>query len=104
MLVTRVPHSNGSPSGRDRFIRRTFAAEACIANRKLDIAILILEDLVQQIDRYSLYEWESPELITRVWDLLRRCYLLTAGVTGADEQSTELLRKICRLDPSRVIE
>jgi EvpB/VC_A0108, tail sheath N-terminal domain/EvpB/VC_A0108, tail sheath gpW/gp25-like domain len=104
VLVTRLPHSNGSPSGRDRFIHRTFAAEACIANRKLDIAILILEDLVQQIDRYSLYEWESPDLITRVWDLLRRCYLLTAGVTGADEQSTELLRKICRLDPSRVIE
>ena len=103
-LMTRMLHANDSGSGRDRFIHRTFAAEACIANRKLDAAILILEDLVEQIDRYRLYEWESPQIITQVWDLLRHCYLLTAGATGADEQSTELLRKICRLDPSRVIE
>ncbi|MEO8592945.1 MAG: type VI secretion system contractile sheath large subunit [Candidatus Solibacter sp.] len=95
---------NGANSGRDQFIHRTLMAEACLANRKLDVAAMILEDLTEQIDRYHLEEWESPRLITQVWDLLRRCYLLASPSPEAAERSVALLRRICRLDPSRVIE
>jgi type VI secretion system protein ImpC len=95
---------NGSISGRDQFIRRMLMAEACLANRKLDVAVLILEDLTEQIDRYHLEQWESPRLITQVWDLLRRCYLLASPSPEAAERSVALLRRICRLDPARAIE
>jgi hypothetical protein len=79
-------------------------AEACITNRKPDVAILILESLAEQIDRYHLDEWESPQLVTRVWDLLRRCYLLTSSAPAEDDRPAALLQRICRLDPSRAIE
>jgi type VI secretion system protein ImpC len=96
--------ANGSVCGREQFIRKMFVAEACVTNNKLDAAILVLEDLSEQIDRYHLEEWESPKLVTQVWDLLRRAYLLTAG-PGADvqERTGTLLRRICRLDPTRMI-
>lgn len=96
--------ANGSISGRGRFIRHMFTAEACINSRKLDVAVMILEDLAAQIDRYHLDEWESPRLVTQVWDLLRRCYLLTSASPEAADRSVALLRRICRLDPSRAIE
>ena len=95
---------NGGNSGRDQFIRRMLMAEACLANRKFDVAVMILEELTEQIDRYRLEEWESPRLVTHVWDLLRRCYLLASPSPDGAERSVALLRRICRLDPSRVIE
>jgi type VI secretion system protein ImpC len=104
VLAPRGPYVNGFTSGRDQFIRRTFMAETCITNRKLDVAIQILEGLAEQIDRYHLDEWESPQLVTQVWDLLRRCYLLTSSAHIEDDRSAALLHRICRLDPSRAIE
>lgn len=104
LLATAMPYSNGFISGREHFIRRALMAEACVASRKLDVAILILEELAGQIDRYHLDEWESPQLITQVWDLLRRCYLLTANTSVSDDRPVTLLRKICRLDPFRALE
>jgi len=95
---------SGGNSGRDQFIRRMLMAEASLANRKLDVAVMILEDLTEQIDRYHLEEWESPRMVTHVWDLLRRCYLLASPAPEAAERSVALLRRICRLDPTRVIE
>jgi type VI secretion system protein ImpC len=111
--VTRFPATppaisfespNGGNSGRDQFIRSMLMAEACLANRKLDVAAMILEDLTEQIDRYHLEEWESPRLVTHVWGLLRRCYLLASPAPEAAERSVALLRRICRLDPTRAIE
>jgi hypothetical protein len=78
-------------------------AERCITKRKLDVAVFILEQLAEQIDRHHLEEWESPQLVTHVWDMLRRSYLLTKPSAGDDERSAALLRRICRLDPSRII-
>ncbi|HTU43526.1 MAG TPA: type VI secretion system contractile sheath large subunit [Bryobacteraceae bacterium] len=111
IVVTSAPvvqpfiEVNGFVSGREQFIRKMFVAEACVTNNKLDAAILVLEDLSEQIDRYHLEEWESPKLVTQVWDLLRRAYLLTAGrEADVQERSAALLRRICRLDPTRMIE
>ena len=94
---------NGFPSRRDQFIHRAMMAESCIVNRRLDVAIAILEDLAEQIDRYHLDEWESTQLVTHVWDLLRRCYLLISDRSGVDDRSAALLRKICHLDPTRAL-
>lgn len=103
-LVQPFIDANGFVSGREQFIRKMFVAESCVTNNKLDAAILVLEDLSEQIDRYHLEEWESPKLVTQVWDLLRRAYLLTA-VPGADvqERAATLLRRICRLDATRML-
>jgi type VI secretion system protein ImpC len=104
--IPTLPFNSGScpGSGRDQFIRRMLMAESCVANRKLDVAMMILEDLAQQIDRYHLDEWESPHLVTHVWDSLRRCHLLASPSPEAAEHAVALLRRICRLDPSRAIE
>ena len=92
------------PCGREQFIRRLFLAETCITDRKLDAAILVLESLAEEIDRHHLDEWESPRLVSHVWDLLRRCYQLTLASPAGDERCAGLLRRICRLDPTRALE
>ncbi|HEX4231300.1 MAG TPA: type VI secretion system domain-containing protein [Bryobacteraceae bacterium] len=102
--IAPVESANDSISGRDQFIRRMLMAEICLAGRKLDVAVMILEDLSEQIDRYHLAEWESSHFVTGVWDLLRRCYLLVSPSPEAAERSNALLRRICRLDPTRVVE
>ena len=93
-----------SVSGRDQFIRRIMLAEGAIAKHQLEVAVGILEELSEQIERHRLDEWESPELITRVWDLLRRCYLVAGVSDTARGRSGELFGRICRLDPSRLLE
>ncbi len=112
-VVSRLPATmptisfespNSGQCGRDLFIRRLLMAEGSLTSRRLDVAIMILEDLCEQIDRYHLDEWESPRLVTQVWDLLRRCYLLSSPAPEAAERSGALLRRICRLDPARVLE
>jgi hypothetical protein len=102
LALTRSHQPADGISGRDQFIRRVLMAEVCFSNRKLDVAIAILDDLAEQIDRYHLDEWESSDLITHVWDLLRRCYLTASGWPEAGERAEALFRRICRLDPKHL--
>lgn len=95
---------NGSISTREQFIRRLFIAEACLNNRKLDVAALILEDLAEQIDRFHLELWESPALAGQVWELLLSCYQSAPVRPDVEERCAMLLRRICRLDPARALE
>jgi hypothetical protein len=62
-----------------------------------------LEDLSGQIDRHCLDEWESPKLVTHVWDVLRRCYQLTLTGSAGTDRCAALLRRICQLDLTRAI-
>jgi hypothetical protein len=73
-------------------------------NRKIEVAVAILEDLSEQIERHRLEEWESSKLVSHVWDMLRRCYLLMDPAAGGGERSSALLRKICRVDPAKAVE
>ena len=104
MRTEPIMMPNGDPSGRDHFLRKVFLAESCIVNRKIEVAVVILEDLSQQIERHRLDEWESPKLVSHVWDMLRRCYLLMEPAASREERSVALLRKICRLDPAKAVE
>lgn len=103
--LTRLAEmANGDMPGRERFVRRLLVAEECFNQQRIDAATLILEDLAMQIDRHHLDEWESPKLISRVWGLLRRCYQIAPSSPDVAEHSDILLRRMCRLNASNVIE
>lgn len=83
--------------GRNRFVRRLALAEVCLKTQQNAIAVIILEELSEQINSLNLTNWESAELICRVWGQLYRQYH-----KAGDEKKTmavELYLKLCRLDP-----
>ena len=64
------------------------------------VAMPILRELLEQVQRYSLEEWEAGEVVAHPIGLLYRC-LGTLG-DGAAEREALYLR-VCRLDPLRAI-
>jgi type VI secretion system protein ImpA len=85
-----------SEQGRIRFHRKLKLAETCFAIKRDRLAISILEELTKEIDEHHLENWESTELLGRVWGRLYRCY------KSSEEQKKrgyELFDRLCRLDP-----
>ncbi len=83
--------------GRNRFLRKLALAELCLRTQREALAVIILEELTEQIKTLNLSLWESPELIGRVWGQLYRRYRLVG-----DEKkvaASELYLNLCRLDP-----
>jgi type VI secretion system protein VasJ len=77
LLMSKI---NESGSERDNFRRRVVIASIMISSKRPDIAIYILENLVEIIDRNNLVTWE-PSLAAEALNYLVRAYnaLLTAG-------------------------
>jgi hypothetical protein len=73
-------------------------------NRKFEVAVAMLEDLSEQIERHRLEGWESPKLVSHVWYMLRRCYLLMGPAANGEERSAALLRKLCPVNPAKALE
>jgi hypothetical protein len=69
---------------------RTNSVKMLVIWRRLDVAMAILEDLAAQIDRHHLEEWESPSLVSQVWDALQGCYAVTSPSEG--ERAAALLK------------
>jgi hypothetical protein len=65
------------------------------------LALPLAEDLTRQIDRFSLEQWESPELIARAWGTLYHC--LRASGDGAADRLPPVFAHLCRLDISRAL-
>lgn len=87
-------------SGRDRFVRKTQLVQVCLASGNEAIALPILRDLVAEIERRRLEEWEESELIAQPLHLLYGC-LNRMGTNGAETQ--ELYARLCRVDPARAL-
>lgn len=60
------------------------------------MATVILEELNEQLKELKLANWESPELIARVWGNLYRCYQLNEDTR---DKAQDIFRQLCRLDP-----
>lgn len=82
--------------GRARFQRRLTLAEVCLQLKRDRLATAILEELNEQIRNFHLDQWESPELIARVWGNLYRQY---RGEESSHEKAGQLYQQLCRLDP-----
>jgi type VI secretion system protein ImpA len=97
ILLREAAHQN---SGRGRFQRRLQLAQLCLSTGAESIAFPILQELKSTIDRHSLEDWESPEMVAHAFALLYRC-MSREEVPEAERKM--LYSKICRLDPVQAL-
>lgn len=92
---------NTEPSRKGLFQRRLNLASLCLDAAQPGMARPILEQLDEEIELFSLDQWE-PGLSVQVWDHLKRCYQELMSQQGNDgiyqEKADKIFEKICRLD------
>lgn len=95
--------ANNDNSRKSAFRRKLAMATLCMRGNQPSIARPLLEDLYEDIDKFSIDEWE-PALTLEVWTNLHKCYgSLAAGPSGPGKVTMQQLadkvfEKICRLD------
>lgn len=82
-------------SGRGRFRRRVQIGHILVEAERKDLAKPILEELVNDIEKRHLEDWEYPEAVAYPISLLYRC------VENDPEMRQRLYVTICKLDPRR---
>ncbi len=93
-LLMREADQENSP--RARFLRRAEAARIMVDNELESVAIPILREMLDRIERHTLEDWEDGELVAAPLGLLWRCLRSVEGDSG---QAQELYKRVCRLDP-----
>jgi type VI secretion system protein VasJ len=92
---------DAEPTCKGRFQRRLNLASLCLDAGQPSMARPLLEQLDEEIERFSLDQWE-PSLCLQVWNNLKRCYqeLLSQQASNGfyQEKVDVLFEKICRLD------
>ena len=95
---------DADPTRRGSFQRRLNLANLCLDAGQPAMARPLLEQLDEEIERFSLDQWE-PGLCVQVWNCLRRSYqeLTPEGEQQESEgryrdRADKLFEKICRLD------
>ncbi len=88
-------------SDRARFLRRSEAAAIMVERGLEAIAMPILQEMMEQIDRHQLEEWEAGETIAHPLGLLFRCIKRLDGDSSLREQ---LYLRVCRLDPLQAMQ
>lgn len=87
-------------SARGRFLRRTQAAAIMMEAGLAPVALPILRELVELVDKYRLEEWEDGSTVAETLGLLHRCIALVEGESSAPR---DLYLRVCRLDPMHAI-
>jgi type VI secretion system protein ImpA len=87
-------------SGRGRFLSKVSFCQICLAANRDQLALPILEELVETIDRHRLEAWESSDSIAHALTLFYRS-LDKAGSDAALKQ--KIYARICRLDPMQAL-
>ncbi|MCX6632751.1 MAG: type VI secretion system domain-containing protein, partial [Candidatus Solibacter sp.] len=90
-------------TGGDRFRRKLLVADVCMRTRRTNLAIAVLEELSAEIDHFHLDQWESPQLVGRVWSQLLECYF-SSNMESHVDQIRPLLARLCRLDPTQALD
>ncbi|MBX6362561.1 MAG: type VI secretion system protein TssA [Gemmatimonadetes bacterium] len=85
---------------RGRFLRRTQAAAIMMDAGLAPVALPILRELVELVDKYRLEEWEDGATVAQPLGLLHRCIALVEGESSAPH---DLYVRVCRLDPMQAI-
>jgi type VI secretion system ImpA/VasJ family protein len=88
--------------GRDAFTWKLRLAELCIGERLSKLAVPLLEELAEQVDRYHLDEWEPRDVAARVFSALYQCCEQEKDGSGDYEaRARQSFARLCRLDVSR---
>jgi type VI secretion system protein ImpA len=98
-LARMTQLASAEPNGRARFERKLVLADICLSTRRNRIAVSILEELAELIEKHQLESWETSELIGAVWTRLHDCYRNEAAGTADPERAAKLFQRICRLNP-----
>ena len=87
-------------TARARFLRRTQVSRMMVDAGLEPIAVPILEELLELIERHNLADWEAGEMVAEPMALLHRCMDKVSAelVKGPHTQAT-LYPRICSLDP-----
>lgn len=88
-------------SARARFLLRARAAEVMVDAGLEAVALPILREMAEQVQRHTLEEWEAGEVAAHPLALLYRC-LEKLGDGSSDREALYL--RVCRLDPMRAIQ
>jgi type VI secretion system protein ImpA len=83
-------------SARARFMRRSQATRIMVESGLDTVARPILEEMIAQIEKHSLEEWEEGETVALPLGLLYRALSRLDGDSGTREA---LYLRVCRLDP-----
>ncbi len=87
-------------SERARFLRRSQAASIMVDAGLEAVAMPLLQQISEQIDKHTLEEWESGETVAQALGLLYRCMLKL----DEDQHTRDsLYLRVCRLDPMQAI-
>jgi type VI secretion system protein ImpA len=98
-LARMTQLASAEPNGRARFERKLLLADICLSTQRSRIAVSILEELAELIEKHQLESWETSELVGAVWTRLHDCYRNEAAGTADPERAAKLFQRICRLNP-----
>ena len=96
-LARRIPEQR---CARDRFLRRLDLARLSLNSGQIAMAKALLADLSHEIEHRSLEDWEAPEVVAAVLELLLRA---TADDEELAKQHGELYARLCRIAPARAL-
>lgn len=88
-------------SARARFLGRSQATRVMVEAGFEAVALPILREMVQQIEKHGLEEWEAGDTVAQPLGLLYRCL---DKVGTADQEKQPLYLRICRLDPLQAMQ
>ena len=87
-------------TARARFLRRTQVSRMMVDAGLEPIAVPILEELLELIERHNLADWESGDMVAEPMALLHRCMdKVAAEVVKGPHTQASLYPRICSLDP-----
>lgn len=89
-----------SPARRVGFQRRLQSARLCLSSGQKMVANRLLEDLLEEADKYSLESWEGPQIVGEVVTML---LLSFDGQPELEAEKKKLLTRLCQIDPARAI-
>ena len=84
---------------RDKYRVKLASAEMISAPGQTDVAIPLLQQLIERLEKTSVSEWES-DFVARAYDILIKAY----GRSDDENQDTEegrsdAFKRLCWLDP-----
>jgi type VI secretion system protein ImpA len=88
-------------SGRERFRRQLDLSRLCFATGHFTIAVPILQEMVSEIEKRGLFDWEDTSLVTQPLILLVQCMDRTKRDPEERARAYDLL---CRLEPACAVQ
>ncbi len=88
-------------SERAKFLRRMDASDLMVSNGLEPVALPILNELIEQVEKHQLEEWEAGDTVARALGLL---YLCMTKLDQDPDTREALYLRVCRLDPIQAMD